>query len=108
MGFTPLNTMLTGGIPIGQMVTIGAFCNRPEERHYSSSIAMALAQRAIAQGKKVVFLTPEIMTDVEYQTDVAEKFRSLGVPRAVQRRAAEDAERLLERNELWKRYLKTR
>ncbi len=79
MGFSPLNIMLTGGLPIDQMVTIGAFCNRPEERNYKSNLTMSLAQRAVAQGKKVVFVTPELMSDVEHQRDIAEMFRSLGL-----------------------------
>ena len=69
---------------------------------------MSLAQRAIAEGKKVVFITPELMTDAEYQTAIAEKFSNLGVPSSLQLRIAEVAEQLLARNELWKRYLKTR
>ena len=79
MGFTPLSRMLTGGIPIGQMMTIGAFHRSSEEQPCKSNITMALAQRANAQGKKVVFITPELMTDTEYQTAIAEKFRNLGL-----------------------------
>lgn len=79
MGFTPLNRMLTGGLPMGQLASIGAFYRSPGERECKSNLTITLAQRAFAQGKKVIFVTPELMTDAEYQTAIAEKFRNLGL-----------------------------
>lgn len=73
--------MLTGGLPRGQLWTIGAF-NPSSEAHLcrKSNITMALAQKAIAEGKKVLFVSPEIVYDTEYQTDFNEKLRNLGLP----------------------------
>ena len=79
-GFSPLNTMLTGGLPMGRLWTIGAFNSSSEARWCcKSNIIMALAQKAIAEGKKVLFLSPEIVYDTEHQTDFNEKLRNLGI-----------------------------
>ncbi len=80
MGFSLLNTIMTGGLPMGHFWTIGAF-NRSTEAHLlcKSNITMALAQKAIAEGKKVLFVSPELIYDTEYQNNLNEKLRNLGI-----------------------------
>ncbi len=65
---------------MGRLWTIGAF-NSSSEVHLccKSNIMAAIAQKAIAEGKKVLFVSPEIVYDTEYQTDFNEKFRNLGI-----------------------------